>query len=407
MTSARNLSVSPLRLAVLAIAPGSFCFGAPASADTRMGVDVAAGGSVESNPYLSRNSSADASGSLQIDPWLTVSDDVSSVDIRGNLNLQRYTQRSNGTDISGTANLATSRRLSPYVSLSGGLNYITTLNGTNLTFVGISPTDPPPPPTTPLPDITLGGGRIRTQSLAGNLGMSLRLSPLDQVGASFTASRFASNSGSGRDYKYLNGGLNYSRTLSERTSLLASVRYARSNYDGTAVGDGTIITPEIGMRRTLSPSMTLSVSLGASFTRSKRADGTIEKFTSLSGDARICRNQETAAICLVAGRSAQPTSLGGISAVTNIALNYNKRVSRRDTVTFGLGFNGTNSSDDSLTRGLETSKSYFASGTWAREFDRRLSAFVSPSYSRIMNSSNSYNSFRLSAGVRYKFGAIS
>lgn len=407
MTSARNPLASPLRLAVLAIAPGSICIGSAANADTRMGVNIAAGGSVESNPYLTANSSADASGSLQIDPWLNIGDDISSVELRGNLNVQKYTQRANGTDISGSADLSTSRRLSPYVSLSGGLNYVTTRNGTNLTFVNVSPTDPLPPPTIPLPDITLGGARIRTQSMAGTLGMSVRLSPLDQAGASFTASRFSSNSGLGRDYTFLNGGLNYSRTLSDRTSLTASVRYSRSNYAGSREGDGTTVTPEVGIRRTLSPSMTLSASLGASFTRSTRADGTVQKFTSLSGEARICRKQDTTGMCFVAARSAQPTALGGITAVTSVSFNYDKRLSRRDTMTLGLGFNGTSNSGDTAISGLQTSQSYFASGTWERNFDQRLSMFVSPSYSRIKNSSNSYNSFKLSAGVRYRFGAIS
>jgi hypothetical protein len=405
MTSARNLPVSPLRLAVLAIAPGSFCFGAPASADTRMGVDVAAGGSVESNPYLT-NSSADFSGSLQIDPWLSVNDDVSSVDLRGNLTVRRYTQSANGTDVSGTATLATTRRLSPYVSLSGGLNYFTSRNGINLGFAGVGPNDPAPPPTTPLPDITLGGTRARTQSLTGNLGISARLSPLDQLGASFSASRFTSNSVAGRDFNYLNGGLNYSHTLSERTAITASVRYGRSNYVGTRTGDGTIITPEVGMERTLSPTTTLSASLGASFTRSTRADGTTEKFTSLSGQARICRNLDTAAMCLAAARTAQPTALGGISAVTSVNLSYDKRISRRDNINLGIGFNSSNN-DQPLAAGPEASKYYTAAGTWTRNFSPRLSAYVSPSYSRITNSSNSYNSFRLSAGLRLSFGAIS
>lgn len=405
MTSARNLSVSPLRLAVLAIAPGSFCFGAPASADTRMGVDVAAGGSVESNPYLT-NSSADFSGSLQIDPWLRVNDDVSTVDVRGNLTVRRYTQSANGTDVSGNATLATTRRLSPYVSLSGGLNYFTARNGINLGFASVGPNDPVPPPTTPLPDITLGGTRARTQSLTGNLGISARLSPLDQLGASFSASRFTNNSVAGRDFNYLNAGLNYARTLSERTAITASVRYGRSNYVGTRTGDGTIITPEVGIERTLSPTTTLSASLGASFTRSTRADGTTEKFTSLSGQARICRNLDTAAMCLAAARTAQPTALGGISALTTVNLNYGKRISRRDNINLGIGFNSS-SNEQPFAAGPDASKYYTAMGTWTRNFNPRLSAYVSPSYSRITNSSNSYNSFRLSAGLRLSFGAIS
>lgn len=395
-----------LRLVVLAVAPGSICLSAPAIADTRMGMDLSAGGSVESNPYLT-GSRTDVAASLQVDPWLRVTDEVSSVDFRSNLTLRRYSQNANGTDLSGTASLATSRRLSPYVSLNGGLNYSTSRNGINLGFANVGPNDPPPPSTTPLPDIALAGTRTRTQTIDGNLGISARLSPLDELGASFNASRTTNNSRSSRDYNYLNGGINYSHTLSERTSITGSVRYGRSNYVGTRTGDGTIITPEIGLQHTVSATITLSASLGASFTRSTNEDGSTTKGTTLSGQARVCRIADRAGMCLIAARSAQPTSLGNISTVTSVAISYDKRISRRDSI--GVSVNFAENSDAArlnVTR-QEASKFYTASATWSRNFNPRLSAYLNPSYSRVVTSSNSRDSFRLSAGLRLRFGAIS
>jgi hypothetical protein len=370
-----------------------------------MGMDVAAGGSVESNPYLTNGASTDVAGSLDITPWLSISDEASSADLRGNLSLRQYTRSTNGTDVTGSVALTGNHRLSPYFNINGGANYRTSRNGINLGFANVGPNDPLPPPTTLLPDISLGGTRTRTHSVSANLGFTARLSPLDQLGGSFTASRYTTNAATGNDFSDLNAGLNYARTLSERTSVTASVRYAKSNYYRTRVGDGTIITPQLGVSTTLSQNTTLSVSLGASISRSTLGNGTTRTFTALSGDARLCRNLDRAAMCLVAARSAQPTALGGISTVTNIGASYDTRVSRRDSLSFSLGF--TSNGDAALATGPQTSKLYSAGGTWTRDFDRRLSAFVSPSYSRITNSSTSYNSFRLAAGLRLRFGAIS
>lgn len=411
----------PLRLVVLAMAPGPLCVGTPASADTRAGVDLSAGASAESNPYLASGGIGDVALSFQVDPWLKLSDPISSIDLHGDLSLRQYSKSANGTDITGTVDLSASRRLSPYFSISGGVNYLTSLNGINLGFANVAPTEPLPPFTTPLPDISLGGTRTRTHSASANVGVSAALSPLDQISASFTASRSTYNSTAGSDYTYLNGGLNYARTLSRHLSLTASVRYGKSDYSGTSVGDGTIITPEVGFNLTLSERMTLNASFGASFSRSNRLGGTKANSTSFSGQVNLCRSAERGAFCLTAAQSAQPTGLGGISTVTDIGIGYNTRVSSRDTLSFNLGFDRSKGEFLSQTtfvlNGLpltafvvnrEDSKYIRAGGSWSHSFSRRFFMYVSPGYSRITNSSTSRsNSFTLSAGLRYSFGAIS
>jgi hypothetical protein len=320
--------------------------------------------------------------------------------------LRQYTKNSNGTDITGTVNLDASRRLSPYLSVSGGVRYLTSRNGINLGFANVGPNDPVPPPTTALPDISLGGTRTTTHSASVDLGLSARLSPLDQLGASLTASRSTYSSSAGKDFTYLNGGLNYSRTVSERVAATASVSYGKSDYIGTRVGDGTIITPQIGIDMRVSPTITVSASLGASFSRSELGNGTTLQSTSLSGQARLCRKQVRGAMCLVVARSAQPTALGNIATVTSVSLNYDARLSNRDTINFSLGFN-SNNDNAALVTGPGTSKYYSAGGNWSHTLGHRLSMYVSPSYSRIMDSSKSHNDFNLSTGLRFSFGAIS
>jgi hypothetical protein len=388
------------------MAPGPLCVGTPANADTRAGVYVSAGAVLESNPYLASGGVGDVALSMQVDPWLKLSDSVSSVDLNGDLSLRQYTKSSNGTEITGTVGAFASRRLSPYFSVSGGVNYMTSLNGINLGFANVGPTDPLPPPTTPLPDISLGGTRTRTHSASANVGFSLLLSPRDQIGGSFTASRSTYGSTAGRDYDYLNGALNYSRSLSKHTSLTASVSYGQSYNHGTEIGDGTIITPELGIEMTLNDRLTFSASFGASFARSKLPDGTTVQSTSPSGQIRLCHSLPNGGMCLQAEQSAQPTGHGTIDTVTSIAASYDTRLSRRDSISFSLGFD-RNKNDTAFVAVPETSKYYSAGGSWSHEFGRRLSMYVSPSYSRITNSSTSSNSFALSAGLRLSLGAIS
>jgi hypothetical protein len=406
MTSAPNRLARPFRLAILTIAPASVCFAAPAYADTRIGMNVAAGATIDSNPYLT-DRSTDIAGTLQASPNVQISNDVSSLNLRGDVLIRQFIKSSNGNDITGTATLAGTHRFSPYFSVNSGVSYLTSSNGLNLGFANVGPTDPLPPPTTPLPDITLGGTRTRTHMLSANAGFSLRASPRDQISANFTASRNTFNAAAGsagRDFDFLNGGLNYSRTLSRRISATASVRYGRSNYMDTRVGDGTIITPEVGFDMTLNDKMTLSASLGASFSRSSLGDGRTVKATSLSGQARLCRSLPGGGVCAVAARTAQPTALGSINVVTSVGVNYNRRLSARDAMTINLGFN--NSNDDlTLITGSRNSNFYSAGANWSRTLNRRLSMYVSPSYSRITDPSRTYDSLRLAIGLRLSFGA--
>jgi hypothetical protein len=406
MTIAPNRLARPLRLALLSITPATACLAAPAMANTRTGVDIAVGGAYDSSPFLAEQS-ADIAATLQVSPRLTISDNVSSLNVLGDFLVRQFVKSANGNDITGTASAAGAHRFSPFFSVNAGASYLTSSNGLNLGFANVGPTDPLPPPTTPLPDITLGGTRTRTHMVSGNAGFAVKASPRDMIGANVTASRnfFGDAGGIGaRDFVFINGGLNYSRTLSPRIAATAAVRYGKSNFLNTSLGDGTIITPEAGIEMTLNSRMTLSASLGASFTRTSLEDGTIVTGTSLSGQARLCRTLPNGGACLVAARSAQPTALGTINVVTSVAADYNRRLSARDTINLSLAFNS--SSDDlTLATGTQEAKLYSAGGNWSRSLSQRLFMFVSPSYSRITDPSRSFDSFRLMVGLRLSLGA--
>ena len=72
-----------------------------------------------------------------------------------------------------------------------------------------------------------------------------------------------------------------------------------------------------------------------------------------------------------------------------------------------LGFNSSNGDFIALTGRQETQRFYNASANWGHSFGRRVAAFVSPSFSRVTTTTDSYNSFRITAGLRLSFGADS
>lgn len=407
MTSACDRIARPMRLAILAVGPGSLCVVSPASAETRWSTSVSAGGSVETNPYLVNGGGTDGALTLDVQPWLQLlHDEVSTLDLSGNLSLRQYSRSANGTDISGSASMDVSRRLSPNFRVNGSARYFTSRNGINGGFAVVRPDDPAPPPNVLLPDISLAGTRTRTQSLSGNLGFGARLSPFDNINLNVSATKSTNDAAAGQDFTYLGGGVNYARTLSERLSATVSVTVNKSNYLRTRVGDGTVISPQAGIDARLGPKTTLSVSAGASFTSSEIGNGVTIKSTSISGQFRLCRLQERGSLCVVGAHSPQPTALGGVGSTTSVSVNYNKQMSAKDALSFNLGFNRSKN-NTALIGPTQPQTYYNAEASWSRSFNPRFSAYLTPSYSRISGFSRSYDAFRLSAGLRYTFGAIS
>lgn len=407
-----------LRLAAIVIGPGSLCIGGGAHAETLAGVNVGAGATLESNPYLEEGNRSDIAASLDVSPWLQFSDPLTSVELSGAFQISRFSRDENGTNISGTARANVQHRMSPYVTISGGASYTTSRAGGVVGVVpGIPvfpgdpdvPVPPPPPLVPPLqPDVSLAGTRATTHAISVNAGAGVRLSTKDQLGISVSGTRSSNNLIGATDFNYISGGLSYSRTLSPHTSVSAAVSVGRSDYPGTDVGDGTIISPEVGVQTVLGKNTTASASIGASFSQTTQLNGLEERSTALSGRAQVCRTMRAGSLCLNAAQSVQPTAFGTISTVTTGSVTYDMRVSQRDSIGFNLGLNRVNNDADLASLSIPRSFRYYSAGTnWSHNFGRRLFGSVSAAYSRVDDTFRTTNGFTLSARLQVRFGAIS
>jgi hypothetical protein len=379
---------------------------APAVAGVTAGGDVSLGGTLVSNPYLEVNSSATVSATAEVSPWIRLRDDQSLLELRGDVLVNLYAQNY-GDEITPSVRLNGNRQLSPYVGISGGLGYRSSRGGLHYNLVTQNgPADTQQPITTPLPDVTFAGNRTRNELIDGSFGLNWRISPFDHLGVSFNAQRSTYDAAIASDYNFFNGALTYGRTLSDRTTLTASVFVGRSDYSNTNTGDGTTVSPQVGIQQRLSPTWTLDVSAGATFVRTNLADGSIRKFTTFAGQAALCKRQSRSNFCLNAAQSAQPTAIGGIRSATNVSLNYENQLSLRNSLSASLVWSRDGDAQQAGIIG-GSSTFYGASATLARHFNRRLSAFFSPSYSRYSNVVSPRSNIQVSIGIRYSFGAIS
>lgn len=405
MKNSQSSFATPIRIVSLVLAPASFGLATPAIAETQAGASISLGGMAATNPFQSSPAQSGVSATAELSPWVRLVDEQSTVEVRGSVRVNQYTEQL-GRDVTAAANLNGSHRLSSTASVSGSLGYLTSRAGLHSSLLSRNAAaDASIPFTSPLPDVAFGGDRSRTETFNANLGVDFSVSPRDKIGTSFSAARSHYRSALASSHNFFNGGLNYSHSLSDLTSLTASVVVGKSVYSDTRAGDGTIITPQVGIRRRLSTNIEFSASLGASFARTNRGDGTIQSVTSLSGTVRLCRTHEYSAMCLNAARAAQPTAIGGVRTTTTVSVNYDDRVSRRDTI--GLTATWTRNDDASLVIGGGPASFYGASASVRREFSRRLSVFVTPSYSKFTNGVRSRNNAQISAGLRFSFGAMS
>jgi hypothetical protein len=253
--------------------------------------------------------------------------------------------------------------------------------------------------------VSLSGLRTRAKNFDSNLAFHLEPSSHDSVNVYLGASTARYNGIGNSDFNYYSAGVSYGRKLSAHTSLTASVVVAKSDYLHTRLGDGTIITPQAGVEHQFSPTLTFGISGGASIARTHRADGSLENFTSFSGQAHLCNLGNHSSLCLTAARMAQPTANGGLSAVTSISGTYTNQFNLKNTVSMNVQYS---KNDSSTPLQIGASEFYGMSASLAHNFNRRISAFITPSFSKITGNLSPHESdFQLQAGVRFRFGALS
>lgn len=376
---------------------------APAAmAETRGGAELSLGGSVATNPYNQPSGGSDhASGSVVagIYPWLEQNGERTDAKISGYAVFDQYLGRySNNLSLATTAEIRhrTSERTQLFASVNGSSSRT---SAQQILLERPPLTIEPPLVISPLPDV-LADGDKRSTNLRFAAGVSSQLGQRDSINVSgnYGIGRFGSVGTS--DFDSYGGSAQYSRTLSERTSVSAAVSVTRYRYLNSA-NSGTLITPTVGFSRSLSSTMRLSANAGIGLVRSNRL-GVTKSETYFSGDVSLCNSGNRTLFCLTAARATQATAVGTVGVVTAISAAFDRRLSERDR--FSLSARYSETGLGSATTGL-TNRFVGAAATWDRSIGQRLKFFVSPSVNKSFGGSGSRPiNAQLMAGLRYRLG---
>lgn len=393
------------------LATAAFASADDVHAESRATLDVSLGGKAASNPFdASGSNTSDVAASLDIRPAFSIEDEVSSVVLDGQFHADRYFDRYK-EEYSGAVGLKAARQLAERTSLSGNAAFRTSRSIVqDILFARPGELiEAPEIPAVPLPDVTVAGRRSRSNAFTAGLGLKHALSPVDSIGLTVDGGLFKYNSAVDADYRSANAGLQYSRSLSERTSLTASVGVGLVDYIDRRAGDGYFLTPLVGIKQQLSQTMTASAEAGISYSSTESSTGARSRSTGLSGSASLCDRRDNSAICASAARRARPTALGGVSTVTSFALTYDRTLSLRDRLSFSGRY-----ARSKRTAGLaipltpdEQTEILGFSGSLQHTFNDRLSGFVTPSYTKVYDDVNPRKAnYQVAAGVTYRFGKL-
>lgn len=402
-------TIRPLRnFASTALAAAFACGSVPASAQSEpeLAVDVSVGGGVATNPFLAADSKTSGFATVGIAPSIVIEDELGETRIGGNLLLTQYLQRY-GSDISGSIDGSTTRRLDEQTSVRISASASTARSATrdSLSF-GSAPMEvqgPLAPPTLPVIDTTIVGTNARTTRIGANLGISHLLDELSSVSADIALNGTYIGDDVGFDYRNAITTLVYQRKVGPRTTLTLSTEVGAVDYLGQRIGDSVIVSPRVGIQQQLNNRLSLVANAGISYVRTVIGGGRSEQI-SFAGDVGVCDRGASGNLCLSAGRSAQPTALGGVSTVTTASLNYDARLSRVDGISLGARYGRTNQDGAGLPF-VRTTDFIGASATYSRDLNERLALTVTPGYTKLYDDMQpSSANYSLMFGLTIKLG---
>ena len=400
-----------LALTACAIVPAMIVLPTSASAQVapRVTADVSLNGNADSNPFLQTGGDSSLSGTLQVDPKVYWADETSSVVLDASLRATQYLRRY-GTDISGSVAVLATKQLDTRTSLTASAGLLSSRSTLKDFFLGSlgTPLDPIEFPEANFNDVTFAGRRARVETLNASVGLDRVLGEEDSI--SFNAATSYSRFSGPDQFDYRTGslGARYQRRLSERTSISAGAMGTIADYIGTKNGDARIISPQIGIENKINERVSWTANLGASVASIDNPLGVSRTKTYFTGAVSICDRGVESALCGSASRSAEPTSLGGIRAVTNLAVVFDKKLSSKDRVILSGRYGQTSQSSSPLIRsGQPNSQLYGVSGTYSKDIGERLAFVVTPSYTKVVERRfRDEANYAVTVGVRLRLGKL-
>ncbi|WP_339693396.1 hypothetical protein [uncultured Parasphingorhabdus sp.] len=401
-----------LELSVLLVAAAACSFPATVRAqanEPRLTIDLSFGGVADSNPFLLTNGDSSAAATVKIEPKVIWENESSSAIIDSSFRLSQYTNRY-GRDEAARIGAQARTQVDERTSVSTRAGFQSSRSTLQDSFF-LNPSDPFDPgfvPEVPLTDVTVAGRRVRVNTFDASAGINHVLSPSASISFSAVTSYSKFSDGVGSDYRTGFGNLQYSRRLSERTSVSASVSAGIADYIGSSIGDATIVSPQFGVEHQLSERVSLNASAGVSYASIDDGAGDRNGRTYISGQFSLCDRDVRSSICGSMSRSAEPTALGGISAVTSVAINYDLQLSLKDRFAVSGRYGRTDRSSDPLfsnTRGK--SEIYGAQAVYTRYLSDRVSFDIMPSFTKIYEPLVDRDpNYSIMASIKIRFGKL-
>lgn len=382
---------------------------AAAQSEPRAVLDVSVGGTADSNPFLQANGEAAGSVVLKVDPKVFWDDENTNVTLDGGLRVSQYTNRY-GSDTGFRLGAQGTEKIDERTSLAVAAGFQSSRSTLQDTFFGnnISPLDPNAFPEIPLTDVTIAGRRIRVKTLDASVGIEHALSASDAIGITAATSYSKFGGTVGRDYRTGSAGLKYGRRLSERTVITAAVETSVADYIGLNNGDAIIISPQLGIENQLTERLRWTASLGISYASVDDQLNVKRNKVYFAGQLSLCDSGVNTSFCGSVSRSAAPTALGGISSVTNVAFNYDQKLTLKDSFSLSGRYGRTDQSSDPAFAAIRReSQIAGVSAAYTRDMSQRLSIFVASSATKIFEKQlrNEVN-YSVNVGVKLRFGKL-
>lgn len=269
----------------------------------------------------------------------------------------------------------TQRQLSPRVRVFGSAGVSGDLAGqlsNRFLYVPPLPEVPdvgePPPVTVEDPDLFSFSGR--QYRVYGQAGASIRVSPRSNLSLSGGAQRIIYTNDFFDDYTTLFGNGSYDYSLSERTTLGATVGIRRTDYDNSSDGT-TIINPGLSIRTRLSEYWDISGGIGVSFADVERG-GISSNSTNLSFNGSVCHTSEFDRFCGRVARLSNSTSRSALVTSTSVGLEWFRKLDENQTLQVSASViryvSDQDIGDDSKTHHFRLA------GSYSRRVNDRLSA---------------------------------
>jgi len=393
-----------------AVAGASAVTAVPARSEPITTIPISSGLSVSSNPFLREGAQAKSGQSvfLEAQPTIAWRTETSDVTLDGQVRVDRFL-KTYRDDLSVRIGLAANQEVSERTRVRAHASARSArANGADVLLQNAGfggPTIPSGSPEAPvLPDVSFGGLRGRTTTLEAEIGVNHAVDDYSALSFDLGTSLNRYKDSNSRDSRAANANATFQRRLSERGSLDVSLEAVVVDYLGRREGDGFALSPTLGWQQRLSSQTTFTVAAGLSLTRITEPLGTHDSTVSLAGRASLCSRGSRFDYCGRIDRSARPTSEGGLSSVLSAGVSGQFRLNRRDRIAMDASYGR---SSEALLTGSRRTELAQASMTLSREFDQRLSAFFTPSYTKSFREPVSPKAnFALRMGVRFRFGAI-